>query len=551
MSGTHAPLPLGDLDERAEQVMVPMRDGVRLATDVYLPERIPAATILVRLPYDKSGRFSFMSRIASRFLDRGYAVAVQDVRGKARSEGERVAFVHEASDGEDTLEWIVDRAWSTGVVGMFGDSYYGFTQWAAASRRHPALRAIVPRVTTTSLADGWVYNQGLFCLYAMAEWAATAWIDEFLYDDVPDWTVRPLEQVVPRIRDGRRSANLDRWRRTPPQDPFWSTGVFGGDRPVLDRVRIPVLHSGGWWDVFQRGQVADFLAMSGAGVPDQHLVMGATDHFDDELLIGDATAVDIEVDDEALERFLPGYLAPALEFFDRHLVGRAASIPRVRWHLANEGWRTASTWPPAASEELRLFLAGSQYALDGPEGGGLASAPDRGASNASWTHDPQNLVPDLIEDVWRPLLGLPDERQVEGRDDVLTFTGEAARSPLDLAGPVRLDAVVASEGPSMHLMAKLVDVDPSGRARRILQGGALVTEPAWGRPVRVELGHTGYRLVPGHRLRLELASSDHPRYLWDPGTDEDPWSAEGGVARRRHLRGGANASAVLTLSVLR
>lgn len=532
--------------------MVPMRDAVRLASDVYLPARIPAATVLVRLPYDKSGRFSFMSRIASRFVDRGYAVVVQDVRGKARSEGEPVAFVNEASDGEDTLDWIAAQTWSTGVVGMFGDSYYGFTQWAAASTRHPALRAIVPRVTTTSLADGWVYNQGLFCLYAMVEWAATAWIDEFLYEDVPDWRVRPLEQMIPRMRDGRRSANLDRWRRTPPQDPFWSTSFVGGERPVLGRVRIPVLHSGGWWDVFQRGQVADFLAMSQAGVPDQHLVMGSTDHFDDALSAGDGPAPDIEVDDEALERFLPGYLAPALEFFDRHLVGRAApSIPRVRWHVANEGWRTASTWPPAGAEELQLFLAGSRHALDGPHGGDLASASDRSASDVSWTHDPEDLVPDLVEDVWRPLLRLPDEREVEGRDDVLTFTGEAARRPLDLAGPVRLDAVVAGEGPCMHLMAKLVDVDPDGRARRVLQGGALVTEPASGRPVRVELGHTGYRLLPGHRLRLELASSDHPRYLWDPGTDEDPWSAEEGVARRRHLRGGASASTILTLSVLR
>jgi predicted acyl esterase len=103
----------------------------------------------------------------------------------------------------------------------------------------------------------------------------------------------------------------------------------------------------------------------------------------------------------------------------------------------------------------------------------------------------------------------------------------------------------------MHLMAKLVDVDPHGRARRILQGGVLVTEPASDRPVRVELGHTGYRLGPGHRLRLEIASSDHPRYLWDPGTEVDPWIAEGGVPRRRHLRGGPNGSAILTLSVLR
>jgi putative CocE/NonD family hydrolase len=430
---------------------------------------------------------------------------------------------------------------------MFGDSYYGFTQWAAASTGHPALRAIVPRVTTTSLDDGWVYHQGLFCLYAMTEWAATAWIDEFLYDDVPDWSVRPLEDAVPRIRGGRRSENLDRWRRTPPLDPFWSTGVFGDGR-VLERVRIPVLHSGGWWDVFQRGQVADFLAMASAGIPDQHLIMGSTDHFDDELPAGDGPTADIEVDDEALERFLPGYLAPALEFFDRHLLGRVASIPRVRWHLASEGWRSAATWPPPGTEELRLFLTGGRRALDGPEGGGLGPAPERGAPDATWTHDPRDLVPDLIEDGWRPLLGLPDEREVEVRDDVLTFTGDALRRPLDLAGPVRLDAVVSGDGPSMHVMAKLVDVDPNGRARRILQGGVLVGDPAPGRPARVELGHAGYRLAAGHRLRLEVASSDHPRYLWDPGTDEDPWTAEEGVPRRRRVRGGA--STVLTLTVL-
>jgi putative CocE/NonD family hydrolase len=276
--------------------------------------------------------------------------------------------------------------------------------------------------------------------------------------------------------------------------------------------------------------------------------MGSTDHFDDELPGDDGPAADIEVDDEALERFLPGYLAPALEFFDRHLMGRATSIPPVRWHLANAGWRTAAAWPPPGSEELRLFLTGGRRALDGPEGGGLGPAAERGAPEASWTHDPADLVPDLIDDVWRPLLGLPDEREVEVRDDVLTFTGEIARRPLDLAGPVRLDAVVAGEGPSMHLMAKLVDVDPNGRSRRILQGGVLVADPVAERAVHVELGHAGYRLAAGHRVRLEVASSDHPRYLWDPGTNEDPWAAEEGVPRRRRVRGGS--STVLTLSVL-
>jgi uncharacterized protein len=246
-----------------------------------------------------------MPQIAARFMERGYAFVAQDVRGKARSEGELAAFTHEVADGADTLEWLADQAWSGGAVGMFRDSYYSFTQWAAAASGHPALRAIVPRVTTTSLADGWIYHQGVFCLYAMAEWGATGWVDRFLYDDVPDWTVRPLRDLVPSIRGGRRSASLDLWAATAPADRFWDRGVFGGGGPMPSRVRIPVLHSGGWWDVFQRAQVGDFLAMRRAGAGDQHLVMASTDHFDDELVPDGASVAYIEVDDEALEGFLP------------------------------------------------------------------------------------------------------------------------------------------------------------------------------------------------------------------------------------------------------
>jgi putative CocE/NonD family hydrolase len=142
------------VDPRADEVMVEARDGVRLATDIYMPEhgdRHPA--VLVRLPYDKSGRYTFMPQIAPMFTDRGYAFVVQDVAGKFRSGGETVPYVREIEDGYDAIEWIVGQRWSNGTVGMWGDSYYGFTQWAAVESRHPALRAIVPRVTSADLAD--------------------------------------------------------------------------------------------------------------------------------------------------------------------------------------------------------------------------------------------------------------------------------------------------------------------------------------------------------------------------------------------------------------
>ena len=546
---TPQPPPFSPPDPRADEVFVATRDGVRLATDVYLPDgRGPFPTVLVRLPYGKSERFSFMPQLAPLVTERGYAFVVQDVRGRFRSEGETVAFVHETDDGADTLEWIAGQRWSDGAVGMFGDSYYGFTQWAAAASGHPALRAIVPRSTTSRVGDDWMYQGGVFCLFTMAEWATTTWVDRNLYDFRPTFGTRPLADIVATEHSGRRSVSFDRWVRTPPEDPFWTGGIFGA-ADLARRLRIPALHSGGWWDVFQRGQVADFLDATAAGAADQHLLMDSTDHFDDPLLPDGATVVDIEEDDEALARFLPGYVGPALAFFDRHLRGMdPGAIPTVRWHLANEGWREAGAWPPDGARVLRLHPTGGERARSGVEGGGLASRPDGAGVDVGWIHDPSSPVPDRIDDAWRPLLGLPDEREVEDRDDVLTFTGEAGGMPLDLAGPVRFTATVGAQGPNAQLAAKLVDVFPSGRARRILQGIARV--PAGGGATTVDLGHTGYRLQAGHRLRLEIAASDFPRYLLDPGTGEDPWTATVTSPAERTVRIGGREGAVLDLTML-
>ncbi len=536
-------------DPHADERMVRMRDGTGLATDVYLPRGAgPFPTVLVRLPYGKNERFGFMPQIAPLVTERGYAFVVQDTRGKFHSEGEPLAFVHEVSDGADTLGWIAEQPWSDGAVGMFGDSYYGFTQWAAVASGHPALRAIVPRFTTSRVGDDWMYHQGVFCLYTMGEWAATSWVDGSLYELRPTFG-RPLADLVPEVQGGRRSASFDRWIRTPPGDPAWTTGIYGIPE-VAGGLRLPALHWGGWWDVFQRGQVADFLAAVAAGAPGQHLLMASADHFDDPLVADGEPVVDIEEDDEALARYLPAMLDPVLAFLDRHLRGRdGARIPAVRWHLANDGWREAEAWPPSGARTLRLHPTAGDRALSGAEGGGLAERSDARGVDVAWVHDPADPVPDPIDDAWRPLLGLPDEAVVEGRGDVLTFTADPVRGPLDLAGPARVRARVRAETAHAHLAAKLVDVFPSGRARRILQGIARV--PAGGGVVTVDLGHTGYRLETGHRLRLELAASDTPRYLPDPGTDEDPWAAVRVRAAERRVTIGGSEGAVLHLTVCR
>jgi hypothetical protein len=345
------------LDPAAEQTMVPMRDGVRLATDVYLPDghgRAPA--VLVRLPYDKCGRYTFMPTLAPYFTERGYAFVVQDVRGKFRSEGETLAFTYEVEDGYDTIDWVARQAWCDGKVGMWGDSYYGYTQWAAVASGHPALKAIVPRVTSADLEVfcGWWGNQVL-PLYG-ADYLAQCWLDRNLYEFLPDLSTRPLARLYDDAfaAIGKRSRSLDLMvGRSSPEDVFHYPG-----RHPFDMLDVPVLHSVGWFDNIAPYSFGDYERL--VARPDlrslQYLVGDSTDHENYHLgLVPITQADDHDVDDKALARMIPIYTGPGLDFFDVFLKGRAdaASVPRATWFLGNDGWRTSAAWKAARSSPRR------------------------------------------------------------------------------------------------------------------------------------------------------------------------------------------------------
>jgi uncharacterized protein len=249
---------------------------------------------------------------------------------------------------------------------------------------------------------------------------------------------------------------------------------------------------------------------------------------------------------------IPGYLGPALAFFDVFLAGTRAAdtVPRVRWRMGADEWRTSPAWPPPESHELRLVLGDGAAAVRDADGGVLAAVVGEGSA-AEWVHDPDDLVPSTVVDPFAFLHELPDERTVEGRPDVLTFSDRRLTEPLQLAGPVRALLRVGSSGPSMDVHVKLVDVGPDGRALMLLRGQRAVATPgADPVAVTVELGHTGHRLEPGHRLRLHVASSDFPLYVPHPGTDADPWFATETTANRQRLVcGGADPSSV-TITVI-
>jgi predicted acyl esterase len=370
------------LDPRAEQVMVSMRDGARLATDVYLPDggaaqRGGRPTILVRLPYDKCGRYTFMPLLAPHVNERGYAFVVQDVRGKFRSEGETMPFVHEVEDGYDTLEWVTRQPWSDGVVGMFGDSYYGFTQWAAVASGNSALRAIVPRVTSADLATVNWSGEGVTALYG-ADYLAHYWVDNPIYDFGVDWSRRPLATVFDEAfaAIGARSRGFDLLLRRetgggPTPDPFPTGHPF-------DRLTIPVLHSVGWFDNLAPDAMRDYIALTAradrAGL--QYLIADSIDHENYRLDDVPFTSADYhDTNDEAIARMIPVYLEPALEFFDVTLRGAERALPRVRWHLGNAGWREAPQWPPLGVRELTLYLAAADRAAGDPGGAGCTTQP--------------------------------------------------------------------------------------------------------------------------------------------------------------------------------
>jgi predicted acyl esterase len=538
------------LDPRAQQHMVPMRDGVQLATDVYLPDGSgPFPAVLVRLPYDKNGRYCWMPFIASHFIARGYAFLPQDVRGRFRSEGEPVAFVGEVPDGYDTIEWITRQPWSNGEVGMWGDSYYGFTQWAAVASGHTALKAVVPRVTIADI-DSWL--EGVTPLYG-AHYLGEYWTDHATHEWAPDWSHRPLAEVFDPAFEaiGRRSASFDyvlARSRGAARAPLFP------DAHPFEVLRIPTLHGVGWFDNITPPHMLDYeeLVRNPAAAPFQYLHAGTTDHENYQLEgVPFAESDDHARYDDALEQMLPRYLEPALGFFDAFLMGKGdpASVPRVRWHLGHGGWQESPSWPPPGACELRLYLADPGRAAADAEGGSLVAGhgdPDE----ATWVHDPGDLVPSTLVDAFSALYEYPDERAVEARPDVLTFTAPPQAEPVTLAGRVVAHLDVRSDGPSLFLHVKLVDVHPDGRAHALLSGQRVVDDPSPGMPVQLYLGHTGYRLLPGHRLRLQVASSDFPLFLPHPGTGESPWDAKETRTNRQTLATGGERPSHLSLTAL-
>jgi predicted acyl esterase len=532
-------------------VRIRMRDGVLLAGDVYLPgapdraDAAPGDTVLIRLPYDKSGAYCFIPLIAEYFTAHGYRVVAQDVRGKFRSEGDALLFVNEVDDGYDTIEWITRQPWSNGRVAMWGDSYYGYTQWAAAASGHPALKAIAPRVTGTGLGEPVRGDDG--SRTRAVEWGVTYMypLTQFFENDMlqwePDWSRRDFaaqaEDFMAQV--GRRGLSYDQWYPRPVLLPRFPNGD-----PFAGR-SVPALHTIGWWDNCAPLSWADVDRIARRPNWDAHhyLRIEAIDHESYQLLEADEDRV-AERSDAQIRALLPRTLDPALAFFEVFVRGngQAAELPRVSWNLAGtDEMRESEHWPPAGTHRITRFATAD---------GCLAAQPADRETVLEWSHDPADLVPSSVPDAFSYLLTRPDEAPIGDRADVLRFDSPPLAADVDLAGPVSARLRVASDGPIMDCFVRLLDVAPDGTALRIARGQQQLRDASEGGALEIDLGQLGYRLRAGHRLRVHVSSSDYPEFLPQTGTGADPWTwGETRINTQSLVVGGAGGLS-LSLSVL-
>jgi putative CocE/NonD family hydrolase len=516
--------------------LVAMRDGVQLATDVYLPEgvaptqKLPA--ILVRTCYDRArNRAAFM-----RWANKGYAVVNQDVRGRADSHGELVPFYYERDDSSDTIDWIVEQDWSDGIVGMWGASYLGFVAVAAATSGNPHLKAVVDEVNVGSPWVDTVRRGGTVCSWPLLSWTLAQSVGTRTdFSIFAGETVNPKAAVDARpIRDipsqliGRRSGPWDLWSAHPDYDDFWRNCTFS-ERGSF--VNTPMLVISGWYDGDSAGVSETWRMLTEHDVPHRKIWLGPWEHQPNRArdLMGISFSNDAVVYDYDVE---------VLRWFDRFLKGRAGPgrlAHRATYYVVGENrWRQSDNWPPVESVTSRWYLGSGGHA-NSRWGDGFLCGPDSvfqsPADSDSYCYDPDDPVDDGGE-------RHPDNlRRLELRNDVLVYTSMPLTEDLTIAGELSAEIYAASTAVDTDWAVSLSDVDQAGNSIRLshyIVRARYRHGPDKPRPLipekveryRIFMPNLAYLFRVGHCLRFSITSSS--KFVSFPNTNtglnpyEDP-----------------------------
>ena len=514
----------------ALNVKVPMRDGVQLSADIYLPEADgPFPTVLMRTPY--SNNTDALIEKARRLANIGYVCVLQDCRGRWDSDGDYYPF-REGEDGYDTQEWIGQQPWSNGKIGMAGGSYLGAAQWQSAPHRSQYLTCMAPRVICCDYFSGLVYPGGAFQLNVLMTWGMRTTGRTGQSIDFHHWA-SALRALPVNTMDELAGRELDFWQdwlAHPTYDDYWDVI---NDEQRWGEIVAPAFNMGGWYDLYAQHTFINFNGLRQHGgsqaARQSKLIVGPWPHA----LSSSPRTGDIDfgahsmVDLEALE----------LRWFDFWLKeidnGIVAEAPLRLFIMGDNLWRDEWEWPLARTDWQPWYLHsnGNANTLRG-DGTLLPSAPaDEPADH--FTYDPCYPVqtaggnnccsPHIIP--WGPY----DQAAVEMRQDVLCYTSAPLAAAVEVTGPIQVVLYAASDGPDTDWTAKLVDVAPTGYAKNLCDGiiraryRESFTQPTLIEAHKVyqytiEVGVTGNVFRKGHCIRVEISSSNFPRFDRNPNT---------------------------------
>jgi putative CocE/NonD family hydrolase len=518
-----------------------MRDGTKLRADIYRPKaegKFPV--LLVRTPYDKTQELEFGVKAAAR----GYVVVAQDVRGRFQSEGEWYPFKNESRDGYDTVEWAAALPYTNGKVGMFGGSYVGATQYLAAIAKPPHLAGICPNYTASNYHDGWTYQGGAFEQWFNESWStglalntmqrrvesgqkAVAWTAKLPLTTYPVLETPSADGIAPYFAD---------WLAHPNYDEYWKTWSI---EDHYAQIQVPVFGFGAWYDIFLGGTLRNYVRLKReAGTEEsrrgQRLMVYVGGHAGGwnqrkvgAVDFGDKLPFDVN---EVM-----------LSWYDALLKAQPSSASNEKpvkiFVMGRNEWREEDDWPLARAKITKYCLH-SQGAANTANGDGTLSTAEPGAEKADqFTYDPNDPVPTLGGPLccgpFPPAgLGPQDQSKAEARSDVLVFTTPALVKDLEVTGPVLMDLYVSSSAVDTDFTGKLVDVWPSGFAQNLTEGilrlryRSSQERPELAKPgetyhVIVDLWATSNVFLAGHKLRLEVSSSNFPRFDRNLNTGEE------------------------------
>lgn len=508
-----------------------MRDGAVLRADIYRPKaegKFPV--LLVRTPYDKTGETSFALKAAGR----GYAVIAQDVRGRFASEGVWYPFKNESRDGYDTVEWAAGLPYSDGKVGMYGGSYVGATQMLAAIGSPPHLAGICPDVTASNYHDGWTYQGGAFEQWFNESWTTGLAMNtvrrrvESSGDPLSGIAVLPLLSypILPALSTEGLAPYFSDWLEHPNYDAYWKQVSI---EEHYGQIRVPIFSTGAWYDIFLRGTLRNYAhlkteAGTEAARRNQRLLVYVGGHA--------GGSSNRKVGGVDFGERLPFDLNESiLRWYDWVLRGQSNGVDREKpvkiFVMGRNEWREEDDWPLERAQNTRYYLHSSGAAQGLAGNGSLSTAIPATEKTDEYVYDPHDPTPTIGGPLCCGALptgiGPEDQRQAEARNDVLVYTTPSLTTDLEITGPISLELYVSTSAVDTDFAGKLVDVWPNGFAQNLTDGILRLryrnsqAQPEFAKPaetyhITLDLVATSNVFLAGHKIRLEVSSSNFPRF---------------------------------------